>query len=745
MDSDQSPNPDQIIDQNGSASVGQNQTAMPPTSGKSSGAGLGSMLGALRGMGSAKKFKALGIVAVVLLVSVFVSGKIGGSSNGTILLALDSKDERYYSVEMKDGKAVIGGRISSEDTGSVNILADLNDSESSSQELVAVDKNTIVLKQYPDGSDEDEVEFVKVDLKTLAQTRLFNASSGAFGTYVVSEKILLVTSRNACFKVDLEGVSTRLGAGTCVVAGGQIRVEDDTNDSLRVTTVDSSGKVSSPVKIALSDVDGFSEDRSVVWGRDKDGAVLVFDAIKGTQMWKNGSDTKRVRILNASDDGKSLLVTIDETVDSDSKVDLAVVSDVDGSPLVRVLASAYQVGGVIAPDGKTVLGFTQDLEAETGTLLYFDKSLKTGKSVANNVTIKDIGVASNGLAVAVSDTEIYSGSFAAGLEQKVNGSFESVYESFFSVAGTESLLMNLSESGSDGENQIVYVPSALAIDGGSNSIVIASGDDYRYVVTNSALAREGSIIFATQSNDYLIINQRKLEKDAETTRLVEGNLSSYFQINGENITYFEETDSDRYTTYGLKGTDASKRTVIAEGYLIVEFPIGDPQEELENLTWKFSTEVAQIDDDLEACNANGDTVIKVGESAIVNVKITTENFMSYNWQRFCVQNSDKGTDVTTRYSSVIDAGKAMNVYLRCIDYDESTSSNIFSQSGTASAGESGPAGYIGTRSSGSYSTCEISDNAYHGGSYGNSSYSNGGAMEVSVSEYVDSGEEEYAD
>ena len=360
------------------------------------------------------------------------------------------------------------------------------------------------------------------------------------------------------------------------------------------------------------------------------------------------------------------------------------------------------------------------------------------------MTIKDIGVASNGIAVAVSDAGIYSGSFASGLEQKVNGEFESIYSSIYSIVGTESLLMNLTESESGGENQILYVPSALAVDGGSNSVVVASGDENRYVVTDSALARKGSIIFGTQSNDYLIINQRKLEKDAETTRLVEGNLVPSFEINGESLTYYEETGSDRFTTKGLKGTDASKQTIISDGYIIREFPIGDPQEELESLTWNFKTEIAQIDDDLEECNANGDTVIKVGESAIVNVKITTENFMSYNWQRFCVQNSDKGTNVTTRYSSAIDAGKGMNVYLRCIDYDES-SSNVFSQSGIASAGESGPAGYIGTRSSGSYSTCEISDNAYHGGYGGNSSYSNGGAMEVSVSEYVDSGEGEYAE
>jgi hypothetical protein len=340
------------------------------------------------------------------------------------------------------------------------------------------------------------------------------------------------------------------------------------------------------------------------------------------------------------------------------------------------------------------------------------------------------------------DNAIYSGSFEAGLEQKASGSFTDIYGSFFSILGTESLLMNLVGSDNEdggGENQILYIPAPLTVDGGSNSVVVASGDQQPYIVTNNALSRKGSIIFASKSSDYLIINQRELKKDAETTRLVEGRLTDYFEANDGKLTYFEKSGSDRYTTYVLKGTDAAKREVISDGYFIFEFPIGDAKSQLERVTWKFSSRAAQIDDDLEACNLNGDTVIKVGDSSVMNLARTSENFGSYSWEQFCVQNASAGdaTYVSTRHLSSLDPGKGMWIRLRCWDKD-TDSSFLIDDRAEFSFGGSGPYGSIYNQSSnGSYSTCEIADNQNH--NY-YSSNSNGGAMEVSVSFSSEGGE-----
>jgi hypothetical protein len=230
----------------------------------------------------------------------------------------------------------------------------------------------------------------------------------------------------------------------------------------------------------------------------------------------------------------------------------------------------------------------------------------------------------------------------------------------------------------------------------------------------------------------LIFNQRELKKDAVASRLVEGRLMNNFEVKGEKLTYYEDSGSERFTTYQLKGVDVSKREVLSDGYFIYEIPIGDAQQQLEEVKWKFISVTAQIDDDLEACRSNGDEVIKNGDSATVELKYNTSS--DYLWTRFCVQNSANGatTNVYTTNSHSYDSGKDLWMRIRCWDKDTNSSYHL-DERVIASEGGSGPGGQISNQPNASFSTCEIADNAYHNGY--SSIYSNGGNVQVGVSEY----------
>lgn len=683
-----------------------------------------------------KVFVALSAVAALVLGVVVVGAVTGGSSSSSkdhIVVALDPRGTgAYYSVTMKEGKAVVGARLSSQDLGMLDVRESLDDNESHSTNIVAVDKKTILLMQYPEGDDEDPVEFVAVDIETAQSTRLFSSDDGGQGIYVASEKMLYVHDDTDCFKVTTEGISTRIGKGRCYVGSGRVSAVSEEDESISFVYLDDEGNAAPPVNISVAEVNRFSPDRSVMWGRTGSNEVVVYDTLTGKQLWRYGDDDTLVSILDASTDGSSLLATIDDMSDGDSEVDIAVVRDVDGSYAVNVVTSAYKAGGAIAPDGNGVLVFTQKVDDSSGTLQYYGTDLKTAKSVASQVTIEDIGVSPGGAAVVVTDSQVYTGTFSSGFEQKVNGKFTNIYDgNFFSFRGSDALVMNLvgaSEGG--GDNQIVYLPAPLATDGSTNSIVVASGDPKPYLMNNQSFRRDSRIIYGTKSDDYVILNERELTKDATSSRLVEGRISEFFQVDGNELTYFESTGSDRFTTYSLKGTDAADREIVAEGYYILRVPVGDSGSDLEELAWNFYSSVAQVDDDMDECRSSGYPIIRQGSNARVEIKIIYTN--DYDWTYFCVQNAGQGmtTFVSTSDSDSNTAGRPLWMRLNCFDKDNN-SNDFFDNRESASQGGNGPSGSYTSPSNGSYATCRIADNAYHGG--GGSSYSVGGSVLVSVS------------
>lgn len=678
------------------------------------------------------------LVAVTVLVASFgiVRSVFGSSSgsNGSILVAYDPEGSgTYYTAEIKDGKAVIGSRITSEDVGSIDVRADRSDSDFSNQELVAIDKKTVLMKQYPEGSDEDSTDVIKMNLDTMETTTLFSSDDGISAIYLVKEELLLVTDDDACFKVDLDGISTRIGNGSCNVAGGRVSAVERNDDEIVFIYLDNDDKVGNPISIKLPSVDGYSADRSIVWGRNSDGDLLVYNAITGNQVWKYGDDKSSATILSASNDGSTLLASLDEFENTDGKLDLVVVRDLDGSPLPTVLTSAFRVGGVIAPDGSGVIAFSQDIDSETGKVEFFDKTFKNPKSVAPRALVKNMAVTSTGLAVVIAEDGVYSGAFSEGFERKADGEF-STGAGIYAIKDSQALLMNLEGSSGDdgGKSQILYLPAPLSNDGSSNSVTVATGSDDAYYFNETSLARDGRLVFATESDDYVTINERGLKKDADVARLVEGRLNSYFEVSGDRLRYYEKLSGDRYTTYELKGTKAADRVVVADGYYLLEIPIGDPENKnkLERVQWSYSTEVAQIDDDLKKCNESGYTVLKQGSSETVTIAANT--LSEYSWTYFCVQNAAKGalTSVSTSNSVSNTAGKDLWTRLVCSDDDDYGSDAIDSRE-IATQGGYGPYGTYTSPLSGSYHTCRIADNAYHGGYY-SSSYSIGGSITVSV-------------
>ena len=683
-----------------------------------------------------KVFAALAAVGVLIIGVVVVTGLFGGSSSAKrdhIFVAYDPQGSgSYYSVEMKDGKAVVGARLSSQDLGSFDVYGSFDDDESYSTNIVAIDKKTILLKQYPEGSDEDAVDFVKVDIETAQSVNLFSSREGGSGIYVASEETLFISDDKDCFKVSLEGISTRVGLGSCVVGGGRVAAVGRDGTTTSFVYLDEEGNSAAPINISISQVDRYSADRSVLWGKTENNEVVVYDTLTGKQLWRYGDDDTLVSILDSSTDGSSLLVTVDDLADSDAEVDIAVARDVDGSYEITVLASAFKAGGAIAPDGDGALVFTQGLEDASGTIQYYGSDLKAPKPVASQAVINDIGVSPQGGAVIVTDSQILTGTFSSGFEQKVNGKFSSIYDNnFFSISGSDAIVMNLVGASEDGgDNQIVYLPAPLATDGSSNAIVVASGDPNPYLFNEHSLKRSSKIVYGTKSDDYVILNERELKKDAASVRLVEGRLSTFFEAEGDELTYFESTASDRYTTYSLKGSDASKREVVAEGYYIYRIPIGDPGSTLKELSWNYYSSTAQVDDDLDECRSSGRPTIQQGGSERISLAANYTN--NYEWTYFCVQNAGQGvtTYVSTSDSTGNTSGKPLWMRLNCYDKDNSNS-DFFDSKEIAYEGGRGASGSYSSPSNGSYATCAIADNAYHGGY--SSSYSVGGSVLVSVS------------